>query len=167
MTGGRYSYRNQNQEFPLCHFDVSHAARLASAFATLLAFQRAMRGKLHSFRFKDWSDYSATASQGIFAMLTSTTFQMYRTYVAGSATHNRIIQKPWPSTVTVTGGTTPVVDYTTGIVTVASGTPTAWAGEFDVPCHFDQDDMQGEFIGGNPSNRIFGWSGIGISEIRL
>lgn len=166
-TGGGYEYSNQNAEYPLCHFDVSHAARTQTKYATLLAFQRAMRGRFHTFRFKDWSDYSVATGQGIFASLTSTTFQMYRTYVAGSATHNRIIQKPVSATVTVTGGTTPVVDYTTGIVTVASGTPTSWIGEIDVPCRFDQDDMQGQILDGVTANRILGWTGIGISEVRL
>ena len=164
-TGGGYEYSNQNYEFPLCTFDVSHAVKTPDNFAILLAFQRAVRGRFHRFRFKDWSDYSATSTNGIFAMLSSTTFQMYKTYVAGSLTHNRIIQKPVSGTITVTGVSGASVATATGIVTVSSGTPTAWSGEFDVPCRFDQDDLKANLIASK--RRLIGWSGIGISEVRL
>lgn len=39
-----------------------------------------------------------------------------------------------------------------------------WAGEFDVPCRFDTDDLSAEIVG---PNQIMRWDGIPIVEIRL
>jgi uncharacterized protein (TIGR02217 family) len=168
-TGGGKGYSNQLYDQALRHFDVSHAARKQALFDELLAFHHAMLGRTHAFRFRDWLDYQATGGQGAFELLTATTFQMVKAYAAGSATHYRLIQKPYAGDggIVVTGGSGADVDYTTGIVTVASGTPTQWVGPFDVPCRFDADDMQGEIVNGTTANRILGWSGIGITEDRL
>lgn len=165
-TGGGQVYVNQSSDQALCRYDVSHAARSEAAFAELLAFFRACRGPLHSFPFKDWTDYLVTSAQGAFQLLTATTFQMYRKYSVGGVDHYRKVLKPVSGTVTVTGGSSPSVNYSTGVVTVASGTPTAWAGEFDVPCRFVMDDMRGEIIDGATNDRTMGWSGIQIIETR-
>jgi len=167
MTNGGNEYRNQTWSQSLCRYDVAHAARRATDYVTLVAFYRAMAGRLHGFRYKDWGDYAVTSAQGAFVLLTATTFQMYRAYTAGSLTDLRKIVKPVTGTVAVTGGASPSVDYTTGIVTVASGTPTAWSGQFDVPCRFDIDQMQGEIIGPDGSALIMGWHSIPIVELRL
>ena len=162
---GGAEYRNTAWSQRLARYEVAHSVRTQADFDTLLTFYMSVGGRLHTFPFKDWADYAATASQGVFVMLTSTTFQAYKSYAQGGLTHLRKIIKP-RATMTVTGGSSPVVDYTTGIVTVASGTPTAWAGEFDVPCRFDTDVMQAEIIDGTPTNRIMGWNSIPIVEVR-
>lgn len=159
-------YRNTAWSQALARYDVAHAVRSQADFDTLLNFYMSVGGRLHSFPFKDWADFSATASQGVFSMLTSTTFQAYKRYTTGGVTYNRKIVKGL-ATWAITGGSSPVVDYTTGIVTVSSGTPTAWAGQFYVPCRFDTDLMQAEIIDGAPASRIFGWNSIPIVEVRL
>lgn len=160
--------RNQVWSQGRASYEVSHAARLPEQYEPLQAYFRAMRGRLHSFRFKDWSDYTATEAQGAFVEITSTTFQMVKVYTAGSQTESRTISKPVLNSVTVVGGTSPVVDYTTGIVTVDSGTPTAWSGEFDVPCRFDTDQMRGEILDKNNARGfIIGWNSIPIVEVRV
>lgn len=166
ITDNDYEYRNQAQATALCKWEVGYDARTKVEFDALLHFFGARRGRLYAFRFKDWSDFAATSAQGIFATLTSTTFQMYKQYTS-TGTYNRRIQKPVTGTVTVTGGTTPVVDYTTGIVTVASGTPTAWAGEFDTPVRFDTDEMDGNMLTRSGTLLMAGWTGIPIKEVRL
>jgi uncharacterized protein (TIGR02217 family) len=166
-TGAGQEYRNQSWAQALCTFDVSHAARHATDYAVLRDFYRAMRGRLHGFRFKDHSDFAVTNSVGTFVQLTSTTFQMYRAYVTGAQTDSRKIVKPVTGTVAVVGGVSPSVDYTTGIVTVASGTPTAWSGEFDVPCRFDIDEMKAEIIVKEGAAFVMGWSSITLVELRL
>lgn len=162
--------RNQRWSMGRCQYEVSHAARLPTAYNALIAFFRNAKGRANAFRFKDWSDFSATASEGRFTSLSSTTFQMVKRYTSGSASEDRIITKPVSGTVTVTGGTLLSVNYTTGIVTMTSGTPTSWSGEFDVPCRFDIDVMKGEII--DKSKRsgrnkfIMGWQSIPIIEVR-
>lgn len=126
------------------------------------------RGQLNAFRLKDFTDYKVGSGaggggSGVFATLTSTTFQMYKRYTVGSTTFDQIIQKPVASTVVVTGGVSPVVDYTTGIVTVASGTPTSWAGEFDVPVRFGGDMPK---RGPTTEGALLSWEGVRLVEVR-
>ncbi len=106
----------------------------------LLNFINISMGQLSGFRFKDFTDYkdSDMNGQGIFAMIDSTHFQMYKRYTLGSSTYDAKILKPI-ATITVTGGSVASIDYTTGIVTMTSGTPTLWAGTYDVPVRFADD----------------------------
>jgi uncharacterized protein (TIGR02217 family) len=149
-------------------YEASYAARLPAQYQPLQAFFHVAAGKANSFRVKDWTDFrhNDAGGTGVFSMLTATTFQMVKRYTSGSSTYDRIIQKQ-VSPIVVTGGTTPVVDYTTGIVTVAAGTPTVWTGTFDVPCRFDTDQMKGEVIDKSGKDLIIGWSSIPIIEIRV
>jgi len=148
-------------------YDVAHAAREPTASDAVKAFFHAMNGRGHGFRFKDWTDYSATASEGKFSLLTPTTFQAYKRYTtSGGQTYDRIIQKGI-ATWSITGGTLSAIDYNTGIVTMTSGTPTAWAGSFDVPCRFDADELTGVIIDKSSAGLIVGWQSIPIVEIRV
>lgn len=167
MLDSGYEYTNQNWSQARARYEVSHDARRPELFAELLDFYVAVKGRANSFRFKDWSDYSATVTQGIFSMLTATTFQMYKTYPAGALSYQRKIIKP-VSTITVVGGSGVSVNYTTGVVTVSSGTPTAWYGDFDVPVRFDTDMMQAQIINkSNAAGLIQGWQSISLVEVRL
>ncbi len=161
-----FDYRNQAQAFGLGRWEVGHDARIKSQFETLRDFFNARKGQFHSFRFKDWSDFTATSSQGVFVMLTSTTFQMYKQYTSGSGTAARKITKPVSGTISFTGGVTPVANYATGVVTVASGTPTAWAGEHDYHVRFGTDDFDGVMLARSGAVLVGGWSGIPVQEIR-
>lgn len=165
ITDSGAESRNQVWSQTRARYDVSHAARIKSDYETVRDHFMAVRGRLHGFRFKDWGDFQVTSSQGIFASLTATTFQMYRSYMVGTLTFNKKIVKPVSGTVTVTGGSSPSVDYTTGIVTVSSGTPTAWAGEFDVPCRYDIDDIGTNLIARSGGVLVEGWTGIALVEI--
>ena len=147
-------------------YNVAFAARLPTASDAVKAFFHNMQGSAHGFRFKDWTDYSATASEGKFTLLTATTFQAYKRYTSGSQTNDRIIQKGI-ATWSITGGSGVSVNYNTGIVTVSSGTPTAWAGQFDVPCRFDTDELTGTIIDKSGAEFITGWDSIPIVEIRV
>lgn len=161
--------RNVDWEQARYRFDVAHAARLSADSEAVKAFFVNMQGRAHGFRYKDWTDFTVTTGQGVFVQLTGTTFQMYKRYVSGSRQYDRIIQKPVSGTASVTGGTAVSVDYTTGIVSVSSGTPTAWTGQFDVPVRFDLDELVGEIISraGASGELIVGWTAIPLVEIRV
>lgn len=167
VNAGGFESRNANWSQARGLWICSHVPKSAADTATLTAFFRATAaGRAHGWRFRDHADYSATTAEGIFVSLTATTFQMYKRYTSGGQTHDRIIKKPVSGTVSVTGGTSPSVDYTTGIVTVASGTPTAWSGEFDVPVRFDVDEMRASLVPeSNP--RLYVWGDIPIVELRI
>ena len=146
-------------------YDVAHAAREPTVSDAVKAFFHNMRGRAHGFRFKDWTDFSAVAAEGKFVALGGTQFQAYKRYTSGSQTYDRIIQKGI-ATWTITGGTGVSIDYNTGIVT-STGAPTAWAGQFDVPCRFDVDELNGLIIDRSSAGLIVGWSSIPIVEIRI
>lgn len=143
-------------------WDVAHGVRTKAQLATLIAFFRVMKGRANGFRFKDHQDFAAASGEGIFRALSATTFQMVKRYTLGGSVHDRDIAKPVSGTVLVTGGSGVSVNYTTGVVTVTSGTPTAWTGEFDVPARFDTDQMRTSIIAYN----LHSWGQIPVVEIR-
>jgi uncharacterized protein (TIGR02217 family) len=167
IVNSGHEYRNQVRSLELNRWDVAHAARLPEHWAPLKKFFRNAAGRANGFRFKDWADYEVESGEGVFTLLTATTFQMWKRYTSGSTSYDRKIQKPVSGTVTVTGGSGVTVDYTTGIVTVSSGTPTSWVGEFDVPARFDTDQMRGTIIDRSGNDYVIGWESIPVVEIRV
>lgn len=169
-TYGGQEYRNNpwaqmrgewywdNQDAAAFSQNPSLASLSYSALRNLFAVSQGTA----AFRFKDFRDFKDDAG-GIFVMLTATTFQMYKHYAVSPLSYNQIIQKPVTGSVTVNGGASPVVDYTTGIVTVASGTPTSWVGEFDIPVRFNGDIPQ---VGPDSSGAQINWSSLKLVEVR-
>lgn len=136
------------------------------------------RGRLHRFRFKDWSDYACARSSGRLVQITSTTFQVAKVYGTDpSFEYVRSLTRLVASTVTVwVGGvlqSSPAnytVDLDTGVVTFASPPGVATrevACEFDVPCRFDTDRVDARLVHrrGDGTNLIE-WSDIDIVEVR-
>lgn len=106
----------------------------------------AVRGKRHSFKFKDWNDFEAEAEPlNVPPSFVGTTspVQLYKTYVFGPAYAIRPIQAI--ATAVVKRGVTAVagsLDTETGMFTPAApwvaGSYT-WTGEFYVWVHFTND----------------------------
>lgn len=170
VTGGGEEYRNQPNRNQRCVFNVGHAARKEDTFSLVANFFWRCRGRMHGFRYKDWTDYTSIQNQGlgVFIPLTGTTFQAYKQYYGvGSPTYERKIQK-LSVIPTLIGGTavTPVWDLNTGILTVASGTPANWSGSFHIPMRFDIDEAEFNIINRNVSEGlILGWQSIPLKEI--
>jgi uncharacterized protein (TIGR02217 family) len=140
-------------------YDVSYGVRRADDLAAVIAFFEARNGRLHAFRFKDWSDYksclpSAAPSPTDQIIGTgngsTTTFALTKTYVSGAQSWARAILKPVAGTVTVSlngiaQGSGWSVNTTTGIVTFAvpptTGAVIRAGFEFDVPVRFDTDEL--------------------------
>jgi len=170
-TYGGNEYRNAawSQSRGKWLWDVQDAAAFSAnpsaaafAYSGLRNLFMVARGQLYAFRFKDFRDYQDDGG-GVFVMLTATTFQMYKNYAISPLSYPQIIQKPVVGTVVVTGGATPVVDYTTGIVTVASGTPTSWTGQFDVPVRFASDVPQ---VAPDTTGAQLNWESLAVVEVR-
>ncbi len=170
VVQGGTEYRNQVRSLELGRWEVSHAARRPAEYKPLQKFFRLAAGRANGFRFKDHLDYRCTANvDGVFTQLTPTTFQMWKRYdLGGSENYLRKLQKIVSGTVTVTGGTGATVDLQTGIVTVASGTPTTFACEFDVPCRFDTDQMVATTVTrASDGELLVTWDSIPLVEIRV
>lgn len=140
-------------------YDVSYGVRRADDLAAVVAFFEARNGRLHAFRFKDWSDYKSCLPSAAPAATdqiigtgngSTTTFQLVKTYASGAQSWARTVLKPVAGTVTVSlngvaQGSGWSVNTTTGIVTFAaapaSGAVIRAGFEFDVPVRFDTDEL--------------------------
>lgn len=143
-TDGGQVFTNVNWSHYLTRLDGTTTARTQAERDEIDNFFRAVRAD--GFRIRDYSDYQAGTS-GVVTMLTSTTFQIGKRYTKGSATYTRKITKP-VSTITVSGGGSYTVDYTTGIITKVSGAdPTGWTGYFDIPVQFENTELTWQIVG--------------------
>lgn len=170
-SSGRES-RNGAWAYPRHAWDVSQGINNPTDFATLRAFFMIARGRQNGWRFKDWTDYSATHTDGKVTALTATTFQLIKRYTSGSSTQDRQIKKPIATGfgVKVSGvDTAHTLDTATGIVTIATAPSAAnvtWAGEFDVPMRFDTDKLDGRVVARTPaSGLLHAWDAIPIIEL--
>lgn len=155
---------NVNWAHYLTKFNGTTTHRNQSERDEIDAFFRAVRAE--GFRIKDWSDYKSD-SRGVLTQLTSTTWQLGKTYTSGSATYTRKITKPI-NAITVAGGGSYSVDYTTGIVTKSSGAdPTGWSGEFDVPVQFDADELFWQIATRAASGLMYICDSLTLTEMRL
>lgn len=171
-TASGYEQRNINWSSARGRWDVASGLKKQTQLDTLIAFFRARKGRAHGFRFKDWTDYKATAQPIGTGDGTNKSFQLSRTYSSGGSTDVRTITKPVAGTVKVyLAGVLQAsgwsVNTTTGIVTftAAPGNNVAVSAdyEFDVPVRFDTDRMAVTIEQIN----LHQWSGIPIVEIRI
>lgn len=143
--------RTANWEASRGRWDIGSDVYNRKQIDELIAFFRERRGKAGGFRFKDWSDWKVTADDGVMVTIPGDTthLQLAKLYASGANTTFRRICKPVPGTVKVYLADVlmdpqPVIDYTTGKVTLAAGDYT-WTGEFDVPARFDTDQFSCDF----------------------
>jgi len=166
VESGR-EHRNQVWSYPRHQYDASHAASLAPEANLLLDFWHVAAGMANGFRVKDWFDHTVEAGDGEFDMIDATHFQLVKVYVVGASERRRPISKPIDP-VAVSGGTVASINYATGVVTMSSGTPTAWTGEFDVPCRFGADQMTRRVVTPkSDGSLLFDWDSIPIIEVRI
>ena len=143
-----YEQRNSNWSQARIRYNVATGVRTQTQLDTLIAFFRARKGRADGFRFKDWTDFRATGQFIGTGNGTATSFQLNKTYISGSITETRTIQKPVAGTVAVylngvlqSSGYS--VNSTTGLLTFTSAPANAVTiaadFEFDIPARFDTD----------------------------
>lgn len=130
VLGSGFEQRNVNWDVARGRWDISHGVKYKSEMSTIIAFHRAMKGRAHGFRFKDWSDYHVTVANGTLEPVAGAvgTYQITKNYVAGILEDARKITKPVAGTflayrngVAITAGAGAgqySVDTTNGIVTI-------------------------------------------------
>jgi uncharacterized protein (TIGR02217 family) len=148
------SKRSYNAGYGIKSVDDLHA---------VIAFFEERRGRLHGFRWKDWSDYKSCAPGAAPSALDqeigtgggeTASFQLKKTYGASFAPWARTITQPVAGSVLIAvDGVAQAADrfaanLTTGVVTfVAEHIPDEGAAvtagfEFDVPVRFDTDQLE-------------------------
>ena len=163
VLGSGAEERNSRWADSKRHYNAGYGIKTADDLHAVIAFFEERRGRLHGFRWKDWSDYKSCAPGTAVSALdqaigngdgSTATFQLVKQYGSAFAPWTRTITKPVEGSVLVAvGGTVQaaenfVVSTTTGAVTFASGAiPTEGAAvtagfEFDVPVRFDTDQLE-------------------------
>lgn len=167
-----YEQRNINWAQARARYNVAHGVKTKAQLDALIAFFRARKGRAHGFRFKDWTDYQATAEAIGTGNGVLTQFQLVRNYISGGSTETRIIKKPvlgsvqvYKNAVLQSSGVS--VDTTTGMVTFATP-PTAGQAitatfQFDVPVRFDTDKLSASL----DAYGIHSWQDISLVEVRV
>lgn len=155
-SGGR-EQRNGNWTYPRGRWNVGTGLKDEPGIAELIAFFRVCYGKLHGFRFKDWSDFTMAAQTIGTTDGSDATWQIFKQYVSGSDAVNRPITRPvsgsvrcWVDGVERTlgaGASEFQVNLDTGVITLGSTLAALSAKlivascEFDVPARFDTDAL--------------------------
>jgi uncharacterized protein (TIGR02217 family) len=174
--------RNQNWSVARRRYEVASAIKLQSDYEAVRDCLYQARGRLHSFRFKDWLDYRATTAagvgNGVTTLISGSIYQAVKRYGSGAYAFDRDVTKLVAGTVAVfrtrsgtttdiTGATT--IDAATGQFTVtghAGGDVYTWSGEFDVPVRFEVDQERAVIVDRNPATLLIEWQGIELVEVR-
>ncbi len=142
-------------------YHVGTGIKSRAALYEVMSFFEARRGKLHGFRYKDWTDFQSCAPGAVtdyqdqiigFADGIETQFQLMKNYRSGDETAKRIITKPVRASVKIGVDDLPYelgthfdVDEMTGFVRFyeppETGAPIYAGFEFDVPVRFDCDEL--------------------------
>lgn len=142
-------------------YDAGMGLRSMDDIDAVLAFFEARRGRMHGFRWKDWTDFQTGRpsrqvdfEDEVIAIgdEVRSVFQLVKVYRSGTQTYARPVHKPVQGTLRIglagdeqSEGIDFTVDYTTGLVTFAHPPSVAvnvTAGfEFDVPVRFDTDQI--------------------------
>jgi uncharacterized protein (TIGR02217 family) len=141
-------------------YNIGFGVKSLTDIQAVVRFFEERRGRLHAFRFKDFTDFKSCAANAMTAATdqvigTGTgslaTFQLVKTYGAGNRAYVRMVLAPIAETVIVAvnsvATTQFTVNSTTGVVTFNAGAlPAAGAVvtagyQFDVPVRFDTDQL--------------------------
>lgn len=153
-TASGHEFRVARQAQGRHRFRLRKALQTATEAQAIKAFGLGRRGSLHSFKLKDWADYT-THADGISAATnadviigtgdgTETTFQLIKVYdSSGSAPYQRTLSLPVSGTVVVSvdGASSSAFSVSSNGEVVMDSAPTAGqvirAGcQFDVPVRF-------------------------------
>lgn len=132
IVSSGYEQRNVAWSVARASYDVSHSVKERDDLYDLIKFFRAVKGMAHGFRFKDWSDYTVSITEGILGTgfgNGTESYQLAKKYEAGDLYEIRDITKPvatgysvYKNGILLEEGTAPgnyTLDTTTGIVTFA------------------------------------------------
>jgi uncharacterized protein (TIGR02217 family) len=169
--------RNQNWAYPRHRYEISQGIKNDADWRAADAFFRKARGRAHSFRLKDWTDYELAVADSELTQITSTTFQLAKVYGSDEPTFREVRRLT-----RIVAGTLQVflngalqaspanytVDLDTGVVTFASapgGATRTASCEFDVPCMFEFDEREAELVHRAPNGEsLLRWESIRIVE---
>ena len=145
LTSG-FEQRNQNWETPLSTYDIGYSIRSIEDIDIVRDFFHAREGRTHSFRFKDWLDYTTRTTQQPTRLAgTDTTLYLERRYTDGTFNKDVTIIRPISSALQIfrdgVSYTQWTYDETTGQITVQAAGTYTWTGEYDKEVRFAEDSL--------------------------
>lgn len=143
-------FRNVNWNNNKMKFNIINGIKTKTELDEVIKFFRNVKGKAYGFRFKDWTDFSATNQQIGIGDGETKEFQLIKTYTINGNTYTRKIKKLVISTIKVflDGVETNdfSIDLTNGLITfevAPSDTTIITANfEFDIPVRFNTDLLE-------------------------
>jgi uncharacterized protein (TIGR02217 family) len=178
MSSGGHEQRVGNWSLPRRAYDVGTGLKRRTDTQALLAFWIARGGRLHGFRFKDWSDYEMARQAIGTTDGADATWPLFKSYTSGPTTVQRPITRPVSGTVQVWVNNVAIalgagagefqVNLATGVITLGAtlAATTAQAIEaacqFDVPARFDSDEIALT----QRSHELGEWPAVPVVEIR-
>lgn len=178
ISSGGHEQRQGNWSVGRGRWNVATGLQDDDDLAVLIAFFRARAGRLHAFRFKDWSDYQLDRQVIGTTNGTLATFQISKTYVSGATAVTRSITRPVAGTVRCwvdgverslgAGASQFQVNVSGGVITLGTtlralaAKPVEVLCQFDVPARFDTDTLPLRLT----AFQIGEWSDIPVVEIR-
>ncbi|WP_444919315.1 DUF2460 domain-containing protein (plasmid) [Microbulbifer sp. CnH-101-G] len=139
--------RNSEWDYPLASGAVLFEKLQSGHHSLVMAAHHACRGSAIGFRFKDWSNYTASHEVIGFGTGEAATYRLSKTHIFGPLSATIPVYKPVVGTVTIYANGQPIahsLDYTSGRVQLSAdaGAEITWSGEFDIPVRFESDDLQ-------------------------
>ena len=142
-------------------YDAGYGIRSLDDIHAVIAFFEARRGRLHGFRWKDWTDFRSGPPSAAPTPLdqplgigdgTTASFPLTKTYASGPAAETRPVTHPVAGSVLAAVDGVPVpVAVQDGALAFASAPPPGAAltagFEFDVPVRFDTDRLDIDLAG--------------------
>ena len=166
-----FEQRNIHWQQARARYNIAHGVKTQAQLDALIAFFRARKGRAHSFRFKDWTDYEAAAQMLGTGTGSLRDFQLVKRYSSGGVDEVRNVTLPVAGSVSVyvngalSSGVS--VNLTSGMVTFstapASGTVITADFQFDVPVRFDTDQLSARL----ENYGVRSWLDIPIVEVRV
>ena len=141
---------------------------------TLEGLFEVTEGGAFGFLMQDPKDTKTLITEGVATLLTSTTFQLYKTYTSAGSTRTktRKITRPIATgfDIKASGVTaTYTLDTVTGIVTIPAAPSAAtltWSGNFYVPVHFASDEIDWELARSGPAaTRLMAGPSVTVMEV--
>lgn len=171
ISASGYEQRNISWAQARARYNVAHGVKNKAQLDQLIAFFRARKGRAIGFRFKDWTDYTASAQNLGSGDGGRTSFQLIKRYSSGTSEEVRSITKPVSGTVVIrvngavrSSGVT--IDYTKGLVQFAVaptlGQVVTADFSFDVPVRFDTDKLSATL----DEYGVHSWLDIPLIEVR-
>ncbi|HZJ11348.1 MAG TPA: DUF2460 domain-containing protein, partial [Methyloceanibacter sp.] len=163
VLGSGHEERNSRWADSKRRYNAGYGVKTLDDLHAVIAFFEERRGRLHGFRWKDWTDHRSCAPSQAPSALDqalglgdgeTSIFQLSKTYGTTYAPWTRSIQLPVEGSVLVAVDGVPedpenyLVSLITGVVTflpehIPAVDAAVTAGfEFDVPARFDTDQLE-------------------------